>query len=75
MKTAEELNALKEEVETLNKKLAELSEEELEQVMGGYMSGSIMGDIYGAGQQCIASAADFTGKIKYPGFGNLDESK
>ena len=35
MKTKEELNALKEEVETLNKKLHELSEEELEQVNGG----------------------------------------
>ena len=34
MKT-EELNALKEEVETLNKKLAELTEEELAQVSGG----------------------------------------
>ena len=29
MKTKEELNALKEEVETLNKKLSELTEEEL----------------------------------------------
>ena len=37
MKTKEELIALKEEVEKLNKKLAELSEEELEQVSGGYM--------------------------------------
>ena len=37
MKTKEELNALKEEVETLNKKLAELSEEELEQVAGGFI--------------------------------------
>ena len=35
MKTKEELNALKEEVEALNKKLAELTEEELEQVSGG----------------------------------------
>ena len=35
MKTKEELNVLKEEVETLNKKLAELSEEELAQVNGG----------------------------------------
>ena len=35
MKTKEELNALKEEVETLNKKLAELTEEELAQVAGG----------------------------------------
>ena len=36
MKTKEELNALKEEVEALNKKLAELTEEELAQVSGGY---------------------------------------
>ena len=36
MKSIEELNALREEVKTLNKKLAELSEEELEQVTGGY---------------------------------------
>ena len=35
MKTKEELNALKEEVETVSKKLAELSEEELAQVSGG----------------------------------------
>ena len=35
MKSKEELNALNEEVETLNKKLSELSEEELEQVTGG----------------------------------------
>ena len=35
MKTKEELNALKNEVETLNKKLAELSEGELKQVAGG----------------------------------------
>ena len=37
MKTADELNALKEEVETLNKKLAELSEDELKQVSGGFV--------------------------------------
>ena len=35
MKTKEELNALKEEVETVNKKLSELTKEELEQVAGG----------------------------------------
>ena len=35
MKSIEELNALKEEVETLNKKLAELTDEELAQVSGG----------------------------------------
>ena len=39
MKTKEELNALKEEAETLNKKLAELSEEELAQVSGGVYQG------------------------------------
>ena len=35
MKTKEELNAIKEEVETINKKLQELSEDELQQVSGG----------------------------------------
>ena len=35
MKTKEELNALKKEVETLKAKLAELTEEELAQVSGG----------------------------------------
>ena len=37
MKTKEELNALKSEVETLNKKLAELTDEELTQVTGGVL--------------------------------------
>ncbi len=35
MKSKEELNVLKEEVETLNKKLHELTDEELAQVSGG----------------------------------------
>ena len=35
MKTLDELNALKKEVETMNTKLAELTDEELEQVSGG----------------------------------------
>ena len=35
MKTKEELNALKEEVETMNRKLAKLTEEELAEVVGG----------------------------------------
>ena len=35
MKTKEELNTLKNEVETLNNKLAELTEDELTQVIGG----------------------------------------
>ena len=38
MKTKEELNALKEEVETVKGKLAELTEEELKQVSGGAFS-------------------------------------
>ena len=37
MKTTEELNVLKEEVKELNKKLAELSEDELAQVTGGIL--------------------------------------
>ena len=35
MKTTEELNALKNEVEVLNQKLSTLTEEELAQVSGG----------------------------------------
>ena len=35
MKTKEELNALKKEVHNLSRKLAELTEEELAQVIGG----------------------------------------
>ena len=35
MKTKEEMNAQKEEVETVSKKIHELTDEELEQVSGG----------------------------------------
>ena len=35
-KTKEELNVIKEEVETVNKKLHELTPDELEQVTGGF---------------------------------------
>lgn len=41
MKTKEELNSLKEEIEALNKKLAELTEEELVQVTGGESCGML----------------------------------
>ena len=44
MKTQEELNVLKEEFETLNRKLHELTEEELEQVSGGGAIGRVKGD-------------------------------
>ena len=37
MKTKEEINALKEEVEAVSRKLAELTDEELAQVSGGAM--------------------------------------
>ena len=39
MKTKEELNAIKEEVETMNKKLAELNDEEMAYVSGGSHEG------------------------------------
>lgn len=45
MKTKEELNALKEETENLNKKLAELSEDELKQVSGGVSESGILDNI------------------------------
>ena len=38
-KTQEELNAIKEKVESLNKKLTELTEEELKHVTGGATGG------------------------------------
>ena len=44
MKSKEELNVLKEEVETLNKKLAELTEEELAQVSGGVVPPGVGGN-------------------------------
>ena len=47
MKTKEELNALKEEVETLNKKLAELTEDELRLVAGGTEVGFFFDDQIG----------------------------
>ncbi len=47
MKTKEELNALKNEVETLNKKLAELNEEELKAVTGGNSWGDYWGEGWG----------------------------
>ena len=43
MKTKEELNALKEEVENLNEKLRELTEEELAEVCGGAENNSTIG--------------------------------
>lgn len=41
MKTKEELNAIKEEVKTLNKKLAALTDEEFREVVGGKENATI----------------------------------
>ena len=46
MKTPEELNALKEEVKDLNKKLSELSWDELSQVSGGEADNSCPKNLY-----------------------------
>ena len=48
MKTAEELTALKNEVEVLNQKLSALTEEELTQVSGGGQTPENSGGIVGA---------------------------
>ena len=53
MKTKEELNALKEEVDTLNKKLAELTEDELILVTGGTYADSIYGGVCGVNNGII----------------------
>ena len=45
MKTKEELNAIRGEIDTLNKKLAELSEDELEMVSGGVSESGILDNI------------------------------
>ena len=54
MKSKEELNTLKEEFETLNQKLCELTDEELEQVTGGLsddMANRVIRGDYGNGQE------------------------
>ena len=56
MKTKEELNTLKEEVEALNKKLHELTDEELAKVAGG-------GVIYVNGQCLNMYCADYGKKF------------
>ena len=56
MKSKEELNVLKEEVETQNKQRRELTEEELEQVTGGAYNNDLTDQYTGSG--------DYT----YPGY-------
>ena len=48
MKTAEELNALKEEIATLNRKLTDLTEEDLNAVTGGFNDATMMEGTAGA---------------------------
>ena len=55
MKTKEELNALKEEVETVSRKLHELTDEELAQVSGGN------GHINGLGLEAYLKSNDIHG--------------
>ncbi len=56
MKTQKELNALKEEYTTLNKKLAELSEQELAQVTGGVSSDRNGGALFGGSIPVVKSS-------------------
>ena len=58
MKTKEELNAIKEEVETVNRKLRELSEEELAEVIGGMKPHSARRWF------SVADMGDYPGQIK-----------
>lgn len=48
MKTTEELNALKEEIATLNRKLTDLTEEDLAAVTGGFNDATMMEGTAGA---------------------------
>ena len=76
MKTKKELNEIKEEVEKLDKKLHELTEEELEQVTGGVGGGSYInsnlvltkgpgvGNLVFADGVVIASRADIVGEYQ-----------
>ena len=47
MKTKEELNAIKNEVETVSRKLAELTDKELTQVTGGVDFGGLGDRVFG----------------------------
>ena len=53
MKTKDDLNALKEEVKDLNKKLSELSEDELSQVSGGEADNSCPKNLEKMDADCV----------------------
>ena len=61
MKSKEELKTLKKEVETLNEKLAELSEDELEQVNGGVLPDIIDLPVCGPAVGLTTSNIDWLG--------------
>ena len=54
MKSKEELNALKKEVEAVNEKLAELTPEEIAQVTGGFYHYGLPA-IGRPGDECVAT--------------------
>ena len=61
MKTKEELNALKTEVEELNAKLSELSEEELDEVSGGFtFRGQVADIVIGSAMGMAVAGTDST---------------
>ena len=64
MKTAEELKILKEEVENLNKKLGELTEDELAQVNGGFIPPLPRGCEKRYVMDATPPAADIYGELK-----------
>lgn len=55
MKTKEELNALKEEVKALHKRLSELNEDELNQITGGTDTSAIIVD--GIVVECLPNSS------------------
>ena len=65
-KTNEELNELKKEVESVNEKLQELTEEELEQVNGGLSSLSLPGMVADMEKHGLANLG---GAVATPGGG------
>ena len=68
MKTAEELNVIKGEVETVRRKLNELIDEELAQVSGGRPNG--LGPEFGceAGEFVADAYKDLMSDKSHPGF-------
>lgn len=71
MKTTEELYALKNEVEIMNKKLAELNDDELQFVIGGLEVGGLNGrpnsgtidNCYNSGDVTSGNNGDYAGGI------------